>query len=353
MIVLAQVEQILMQVRPDLLPHAPLLLQIANIYINGDDTFELYVEQALQQLASPHGNVPHGSVASVVRNRFVDCCENTWPFDNADQLRTQAMALAVAGPPGPPGPPPPPHAQAQAPPEYAEYVARLRWLRTGTSRVRGGRLAEAARLMDGWFHWVPSGPVPAPDVHQAQKADQVQPVGPMFGPKEHWQQDDGGMRQNDFARWVNGGDLPSQQAHMNCWEAVLFSAFRANLVTLTWLQTIHRKAAMINEFIHERTGGGEVNYYRALSQALGFVDSVPFVPPWLVPHPGDVLFWEQTEHIAIALGRRWVNGISEDHIMSHWHNNDWHDDAGRFSALTLEDLPVWLQTDFRFVPCPF
>jgi hypothetical protein len=69
--------------------------------------------------------------------------------------------------------------------------------------------------------------------------------------------------------------------------------------------------------------------------------------------PGDVLFWEQTEHIAIALGRRWVNGISEDHIMSHWHNNDWHDDAGRFSALTLEDLPVWLQTDFRFVPCPF
>jgi hypothetical protein len=180
-------------------------------------------------------------------------------------------------------------------------------------------------------------------------------VGPVFGPKEHWQDEvHRERRQNDFARWVNGhGPMPDQQAHMNCWEAVLFSAHEAGLVTSTWLRAVHHKASMLNEFMHRRTGRGEANYFQALSQALNFIDSVPFVPPWLVPHPGDVIFWQQTEHVAIALGRRWVNGIPEDHIMSHWHNINWQDDIGRFSALTVKDLPPWLQTDFRFVPCPF
>jgi hypothetical protein len=342
MITLAQVQQILTNAqRPDLLPHAPLLMQIANIYIGGDADFEEYVDVALRHVAGPHGNLPAGSVANTVRDRFIYCCENDWIFDNPVPCRTQAMALAVAGPPAPPPPPP-------APNQYAEYVARLKRLRTQTARDHGRLLAVAAGRMDGWFHWVKSGPVSAADLQQAQAAGQVQRVGPLFGPREHWQQNQG-LRRNDFALWVNGGAVPSPLAHMNCWEAVLFSAYRANLVTFPWLQTIHRKAAVVNQFIHRRTGGGEENYYRALSQALGFVDSVPFLPEaGLVPHPGDVLFWDQTEHIAIALGRRWVNGSPEDHIMSHWHNN-----GGTFSALTLEDLPNWAQTRFRFRPCPF
>jgi hypothetical protein len=150
--------------------------------------------------------------------------------------------------------------------------------------------------------------------------------------------------------WVNGtGPLPSPLAHMNCWEAVLFSAYRASLVSLTWLQTIHRRASVVNEFNHWITGRGEANYDRALSYALGFLDSVPFAPQaGLIPREGDVLYWDRNEHVAIALGRRWVNGNPEDSIMSHWHNN-----GGTFSVLTLEDLPIWARTGFRFRPCPF
>jgi len=205
--------------------------------------------------------------------------------------------------------------------------------------------------MDGWFHWVPSGPVSTADVDEAQAAGQVQPVGPRFGPREHWQRNQA-LARNDFAMWVNGtGPPPNPPAHMNCWEAILFSAYRADLVTSIWLRTIHRRASVVNE-LNSPVGapmGDGANYYRALSYALGFLDSVPFVPQaGLVPREGDVIYWDQNEHVAISLGRRWVNGNPEDRIMSHWHNN-----GGTFSVLTLADLPIWARTGFRFRPCPF
>jgi len=98
MISLVQVQQILTNAqRADLLPHAPLLMQIANIYITGDPNFDGYVDVALRQLAGPHGNVPPGSVVNTVRGRFIYCCENTWMFDDPVPSRNQAMALVVAG----------------------------------------------------------------------------------------------------------------------------------------------------------------------------------------------------------------------------------------------------------------
>src|SRR5262249_34433381 len=118
-------------------------MQIANIYINdcGSDDF---IVLAFRQLAND-ANLPSNSVSDAVRKRFVDCGESFGPDPD---LRAQALALPVPGPPAPPQLP-------QAPREYAEHFARLQQLRTPISRDRGRLLAVAAQQMAGWFLWVP------------------------------------------------------------------------------------------------------------------------------------------------------------------------------------------------------
>ncbi len=336
MLTLLQVQQIFTGVgRPNLVAHAPLVLQLVQIYVNNDaDSEDLFRDAVLSELANDLPMV--AVVPDQVRNAFINRCDAWSLIDNQAASRAQALALQLPGPPAAPPPPP-------APNVYLAHVQRLRRLRTERATGRGVQLAATARLMNGWFTWVPSGPV-----NQGLLA-LVPNAGPMYQPKQLWNHG-AGMRRNHFAEWINrNGPIPSPRAHMNCWEAVLYSAYRANLVTLDWLRFTHRRAAFVNEFNHLRGGNGEEHYGRALSHALGFYDSVPFAPhPGLVPQEGDVMYWDQNEHVAISLGRRWVNGAAEDRIMSHWHNN-----GGTFSELTLEDLPVWARTGFRFRPCPF
>ncbi len=234
---------------------------------------------------------------------------------------------------------------------HAAEIARLRVLRTPGSAVTGRQLADAALAMDGWFHWVSSGPkVPGFAGHG----------GLNYQVKSHWTrtQTDVGvdvhpMKQNDFAAWLLYPVAPQPNAHsfMNCWESVLFSAFQAHLVDKVWLQTIHRKAALSYEIHHRVGNAGDAgsHYGLALSQAFKFNASVPFVPAaGLIPRKGDILFWDREQHVAIALGRYWVNGQPEDRMMSLWHHHN-----ATFSQLTLEDMPVWMANTLRFLPCPF
>jgi hypothetical protein len=246
------------------------------------------------------------------------------------------------------------------------------------ARDRGKRLADAALRMDGWFKWVKSGAV-APD----------QPghvVGTPYGIKSEWDHtrtdrtdepwEDHELKRNDFATWMQGGPPPSPVAYMNCWEAVLFSAYRAGLTTREQLQTIHRKAALAYHLGHarnnwdvrqalpsfarrqlarhretadEKVPGASERYGRALSHAFQFYSSVPFEPEaGLVPAMGEILFWDRDNHVAISLGRTWVNGVAKDYIMSHWR----HPYDG-FNRITLKDLRSDMPTRFRFRPCPF
>jgi len=326
--------------RPALMPHAPLLVQFINIYIaNHADSEDYFRSVILEQII---GSLPAtGAVPNQVRAAVIAACDDWCIVENQDLSRTQLMLVPLGGPPAPPQLPPP---TRQA---HAEDVQRLRRLRTRLARDRGRLLAAAARRMAGWFHWVNSGPVTTGLLALSPNA------GRLYAPKEHWDHspDNHGWyqhapRRNDFAAWVNAtGPIPSPLAHMNCWEAVLFSAFRAGLTTVDWLRFMHRRAALVNEF-HRATSD---HYGRALSHALGFYDSVHFVPSvGLVPYEGDIVYWSRDEHVAISLGRRWVNGRAEDRLMSHWHNNN-----GTFSELTLEDLPQGMRTGFRFRPCPF
>jgi hypothetical protein len=49
---------------------------------------------------------------------------------------------------------------------------------------------------------------------------------------------------NDFVRWVRGEEsAPSSLARMNCWEALLYTAYWSGAVGKEWLERIHREAA--------------------------------------------------------------------------------------------------------------
>ena len=162
------------------------------------------------------------------------------------------------------------------------------------------------------------------------------------------------QKSNDFASWlIANGNQPGFNSRMNCWEAVLFSAFRAGLVSKLWLQTVHRKAAQAYE-MHDRAGSqrtspASAHYFRALSHVFNFFSSVPFDPrAGFIPQPGDILFWHCDKHVAISLGRTWADGVPEDRILSLWLHA-----GGRFAQLTVGEMPKWMMNDIRFVPCPF
>jgi len=226
-------------------------------------------------------------------------------------------------------------------------------LRTVHSQQTGRQLAQAATCMTNWFRWQKSGPR-EPDF-EGQK-------GMVYGPKTAWTRtrtSTGGvehhpLKRNDFTAWLMaGGNQPNMNSYMNCWESVLFSAFVAALVGQPWLRIIHRKAALSYELQH-RVGGNAAptaspHYFLALSHAFGFFGSVPFEPrAGLVPRVGEILFWERDQHVAISLGRTWVNGQPQDRMMSLWQHN-----GGRFARLTLDDMPQWMRGSLRFLPCPF
>jgi hypothetical protein len=136
---------------------------------------------------------------------------------------------------------------------------------------------------------------------------------------------------------------------MNCWEAVLYSAFEAKLVDKSWLQTIHRKAALAYQFNHRLGSNGEEHYFKALSYALGYYSgSFPYRPAGgLIPCEGDVLFFGCDDHVAVSLGRD-TSCNPHDWMMSLGTHND-----GTFSLLSLKTLPQLVQESVRFVPCPF
>jgi hypothetical protein len=174
--------------------------------------------------------------------------------------------------------------------------------------------------MLNWFHWVSSGPA-EPDFHGH--------YGMLYGPKTSWTRtrkdvriETHALKRNDFAGWLTAnGAVPGNNSWMNCWEAVLFSAFRANLIDKIRLRTIHNKAALAYQLCHRHgretlTNAGS-HYSLALSQAFNYFASVLFEPrAGLIPQVGDILFWARDEHVAVSLGRYWENGVPKDRVMS-------------------------------------
>lgn len=330
-----------------LAPYGTYLFQVAQVYDlhcpDNELAFEMGIQDTINQLHVTVGHIAPAMVRNLVK-------ENMDSWSDGTPGGFAGIALPVVAAPVL-GVPPAPRIN-----RFVAEKARLARWRTKRTTARGKELATQARALQDWFHWVSSGPVPV--VIPLQHLARIPQANEPFKPKQTWsvKETDVGwetheLKHNDFARWMNEGfGIPDQNAWMNCWECVFFTAFRAGLITSHRLGVVHDMATCVARGKHAQqvpTAGS--NYYTVLNHALGFRESVPMaLKDGLIPREGDILFFDGNTHVAISLGRTWRSGVAEDRMMSLWHHN-----GGRNDALTLEDMPAWMRGDVRFAPCPF
>lgn len=249
-----------------------------------------------------------------------------------------------------------PKAPAPPRPPSPEFL-KLREMRNMGNRVRGVRLAKAAQRMQGWFHWIPRGPA------------EVSPLeSSTYVPKEFARS--GGQM---FWQWLSARGMPApepgQETVMNCWESVIFSAYKANLITLGQIRPIYEAALMAARKVLEpslhaihRAPSSKVGEYAhvinlAFDRYVHELDfrllhsrnAVPLRPQeGLVPQAGDLVFLNNGPqgHVAIALGRHKIEGEVVHQVMSLWTHH-----GGRFAKLGISELGY--TSNLSFCPCPF
>jgi len=176
---------------------------------------------------------------------------------------------------------------------------------TFMARIKTGRLLATGQANVGNFRWRGgSGPDPAQN-YQVRTTTA-------------WGHAD------DFARWIRdpvNNPVPTNASVMNCWEGVLFLAYRAGLVDLAWLQQIHQAAATAG---NTNTGNAQAKahaYYAALERSLysgsrtrvtfdGTGRSSPDIPA------GRILFINGMDHVLLAKGTR--DGTARQQVLSLW-----------------------------------
>jgi Domain of unknown function (DUF4157) len=137
---------------------------------------------------------------------------------------------------------------------------------------------------------------------------------------------------SDFAKWLlANGPEPTNISRMNCWEMVLFAAFRSNIRSKAQVKKLYTKArdelarsqnpvaVLENELC-----GASFNLTFATNPRTG-------VPRFLSPEPllGDIIIFDIFEtHVAISLGTTTSGG---DHLVISLHQN-------RVVRTTIEDL---------------
>ena len=76
---------------------------------------------------------------------------------------------------------------------------------------------------------------------------------------------------------------------MNCWEAVLLSAYRARAIDWTWIHTLYTTVA-------------PANWVASMSRGASNSYAVPG-PNLLMPQRGDLVFFDGLAHVALATGK--------------------------------------------------
>jgi hypothetical protein len=202
----------------------------------------------------------------------------------------------------------PPGTAPYATPAEALLAVRLllRWLREGRSRVpytdRGlavefinrakrqlGALAGAAAQV-GQLNWVPFN-----------SGQAVRNPGAM---------------QSDFARWVlAGGPQPSTMSgSINCWEMVLFGAYRSGYITFLRIQQIYNLGVSRAATQGLSVGATVESELRRGAENV-FTPGNPLSPQ---PLAGDIVIFNRAQiHVAIATGTLTSTGDHE--VISLWN----------------------------------
>jgi hypothetical protein len=127
--------------------------------------------------------------------------------------------------------------------------------------------------------------------------------------------------QNDFAKWIRGNGLePDASSTMNCWEGVLFIAYKAGVIAKSWLVEIHNAAAQAGN----KVGGdpGVDAYNNVLKQRMNYNQRKP-VPfdkktgkrQGNIP-AGSIIFINGLAHVVLAKGTKTSDGRHK--VLSLW-----------------------------------
>lgn len=133
---------------------------------------------------------------------------------------------------------------------------------------------------------------------------------------------------------------PQPGQFMNCWEAVFFAAYRANLID-------HRRLVEIYRDVKEADTDA---YGKFLMNALNY-DLAVEITPTHRPRAGDIIFLNCNEHVMLC--------EDDQHVLQLWHEgNATHlangSSTGRFSRKSLDEFLAMPQfSDKRFAPSPF
>lgn len=264
---------------------------------------------------------------------------------NVPHAPPAATAVNLNPAPPPPGPPPPAGSRQKA--ADRQTIAAMR---SAASQIAGRALANAARELEDMFHWTQRG--------HSEALPWEPPPSTALGKR-------------NFALWLQstGFQEPGIGTALNCWEAVLFSAYKARLVTKAQLLAAYMQAeaafrqsaepdlrtaskrgahSMLRTDQQQRITQGHIAYLETLDARFFRSHFSVAVDPenGLIPQKGDLIMvnGDFREHIAISMGRQWVGDHSVDRVMSLWFHN-----AGRMAEIPLEALGDTL----AYRPCPF
>lgn len=119
------------------------------------------------------------------------------------------------------------------------------------------------------------------------------------------------QKRNDFATWIRGeGPEPGPDGAMNCWEVLMYAAYRAGLVSKGWLVELHEQAA--SQGRREKSADA---YSRTLRAGLGPCD-LPTLPDSVSPPAGWLVFFNDLSHVAVSLGTR--DPLGKREVLSLW-----------------------------------
>ncbi len=164
--------------------------------------------------------------------------------------------------------------------------------------IKNERVIQHAEELEGSLTWpTPSGPDGTGQISR-RRVDRF-----------------GNMADDDFAIWIRGGADPTDLSAMNCWEMVLYSAWRSGAVTKAFLVQVHTNAAAAYNANGGGVGAKTGAYYTVLGNAMGINTAAPWAGG-AIPR-GDVIFFGGLAHVAISTGVVTVPA-AEHEIMSLW-----------------------------------
>ncbi len=179
----------------------------------------------------------------------------------------------------------------------------------GFERLKDASVVNAALNLEGKLYWAGgSGPDPSSDYQISKSTNRK--TDDLSGHETNT---------NEFAEWIRGGSEPTDSSKMNCWEAVLFSGYKAGVISKEWICAIHQSAAKQGKAkgVDGDEATGADAYYEVLRGALGYMKAKTFdVAKGQIPKKGDLVFFNGLDHVALALGSTDSSGGHE--VMSLW-----------------------------------